>query len=81
MHNHNHNNDDNNSNVTNNDHNNIDNYDNNDNNNGYFIRIKIIKLYKRLDFPSTSRINEETGVRDFINEMDNQIICVDYTIP
>ena len=41
---------------------------------GYFVRIKIIKLNKYLDFPLTSKINEESGVRDFINEMDNGII-------
>ena len=36
---------------------------------GYFIRIKIIKLNKHLDFPLTSKINEETGVRDFTNSI------------
>ena len=41
---------------------------------GYFIRIKIIKLNKYLYFPLTSKLNEETGVRDFINEMDNDSI-------
>ena len=41
-----------------------------------FIRIKIITLNKHLDFPLTSNINEETGVRDFINEMDNDIIYI-----
>ena len=30
---------------------------------GYFIRI--IKLNKHIDFPLTSKINEESGVRDF----------------
>ena len=34
-------------------------------------------MNKHLDFPLTSKINEETGVRDFINEMDNQIVYVD----
>ena len=33
----------------------------------YFIRIIIIKLNKHLDFPLTSKINED-GVRDFINK-------------
>ena len=44
---------------------------------GYFVRAKIIKLNKHLDFPLTSKINEESGVRDFINEMDNGIIYID----
>ena len=44
---------------------------------GYFIRIKIIKLNKHLDFSLTSKINEETGVKDFKNEMDNQVMYVD----
>ena len=44
---------------------------------GYFIRIKIIKLNKHLDFPLTSKINEETGVRDFTNSMENEIIYID----
>ena len=30
---------------------------------GYFVRIKIIKLSKHLDFPLTSKLNEESGVR------------------
>ena len=44
---------------------------------GYFVRIKIIKLNKHLDFPLTSKINEESGVRDLINEMDNDVIYSD----
>ena len=44
---------------------------------GYFVRIKIIKLNKHLDFPLTSKMNEDRGVRDFINEMDNGIIYID----
>ena len=44
---------------------------------GYFGRAKIIKLNKHLDSPLTSKINEESGVRDFINEMDNGIIYID----
>ena len=44
---------------------------------GYFIRIKIIKLNRHLDFPLTSKINEESGVRDFIDDMDNEIIYID----
>ena len=43
----------------------------------YFVRIKIIKLNKHLDLSLTSRINEESGVRDFINDMDNGIIYID----
>ena len=34
---------------------------------GYFVRIKIIKLSKHLDFPLPSKLNEESGVREFIN--------------
>ena len=34
-------------------------------------------MNKHLDFPLTSKINEETGIRDFINEMDNNIIYID----
>ena len=33
---------------------------------GYFVRIKIIKLNKHLDSPLTSKIKEESGVRDFL---------------
>ena len=44
---------------------------------GYFVRIKIIKLKKHLGFPLTSKLNEDSGVRDFINEMDNGIIYID----
>ena len=34
-------------------------------------------MNKHLDVPLTSKINEETGVRDFINEMDNEIVYID----
>ena len=44
---------------------------------GYFIIIRIITFNKHFDFPLTSKINEDTGVIYFINEMDNQIIYVD----
>ena len=44
---------------------------------GYFIKTKIIKLNKHLDFPLTSKVNEESGVRYFINEMGNGIIYID----
>ena len=30
---------------------------------GYFVRIKIIKLNRHLGFPLTSKLNEESGVR------------------
>ena len=43
----------------------------------YFARTKIIKLNKHLDFPLTSRINEESGVIYFTNDMDNEIIYID----
>ena len=43
----------------------------------YFVRIKIIKLNKHFYFPLTSKINEETGVRYFINDMDNEINYID----
>ena len=43
---------------------------------GYFIRIKIINLNKHLDFPLTSKLNEN-GVRDFTNDMENEIIYTD----
>ena len=38
---------------------------------GYFVRAKITKLNKHLDFPLTSKLNEESGVRHFINKMGN----------
>ena len=41
----------------------------------YFIRIKHIKLNKHLDFPLTSKINEN-GVRDFIHDMGNDYIYI-----
>ena len=40
---------------------------------GYFVRVKMIKLNKHFDSPFASKINEDSGVRDFINEMDNGI--------
>ena len=43
---------------------------------GYFIRVKIIRLNKHLDFPLTSKI-DENGVRDFTNDMTNEIIYID----
>ena len=44
---------------------------------GYFVRTKIIKLNKHLDSPLTSKLNEDSGVRYFIIEMDNEIIYID----
>ena len=44
---------------------------------GYSVRTKIIKLNRYLDFPLTSKLNEDSGVRDFINEMDNGSIYID----
>ena len=43
---------------------------------GLFVRIKIIKLNRHLGFPLTSKLNEDSGVRYFINEMDNGIIYI-----
>ena len=43
---------------------------------GYLMRIKIIKLNKHLDFPLTSKINED-GIRYFTNDMSNEIIYID----
>ena len=40
------------------------------------LELKNIKLNKHLDFPLTSKINEETGARDFVNEKDNDIIYI-----
>ena len=37
---------------------------------GYFVRIKIIELNKHLDPPLISKINEDSGVRYFINELE-----------
>ena len=44
---------------------------------GYFVRIKIIQLNRHSDFPLSSKLNEESGVREFISEVDNGIsyIC------
>ena len=43
---------------------------------GYSVRTEIIKPNKHSDFPLASKLNEESGVRDFINEMDNGIVCI-----
>ena len=44
---------------------------------GCFARTKIIKLNRHLNFPLTSKLNEESVVREFINEMDNVNIYID----
>ena len=44
---------------------------------GYFVRVKIIKLNRHLDFPLTSKLNEESGVREFINEVGNGFTYID----
>ena len=43
----------------------------------YFVRVKITKLNKHLDVTLASKLNEESGVREFINEMNNGIIYID----
>ena len=43
---------------------------------GQFVRIKVIKLNKHFGFPLTPKLNEENGVRDFINVMENEIIYI-----
>ena len=43
---------------------------------GYCIRIITIQLSKHLDSPLTPKINED-GVRDFINDMEHEIIYID----
>ena len=44
---------------------------------GYFIRVRGIKLNRHLGFPLTSKIDEHSGVRDVTNEMGNGIIYID----
>ena len=43
---------------------------------GYFIIIKILKQNKHLGFPLTSKMYEN-GVREFIYDMDNELIYID----
>ena len=43
----------------------------------YFVRIKILKLNRHLDFPLTSKLNEDDGVRNSINDMGNETIYTD----
>ena len=40
-------------------------------------RIKIIKPNMHLDFQLTSKLNEDDGVRNFINVMENETMYVD----
>ena len=42
----------------------------------YFVRAKINKLNKHLGFPLTSNLKEDSGVRYFIDQMDNGIIYI-----
>ena len=55
------------------------NYDNIKHYDGLFLEIKIKKVGKNLEFPLLSYIDEETGVRRFINEMEEKIIFIDKT--
>ena len=43
----------------------------------YFVRVKVIKTNKHLVFPLTSKLDEESGVRNFVNEMGNGIVYID----
>ena len=45
---------------------------------GYFIQIKIKRVGIKRSFSLMSKVNDE-GVRDFINEMENDIIYIDKT--
>jgi hypothetical protein len=55
------------------------NYDYLKNKDGFFIKIKILKVNKKRQFPLMSRINENTGVREFSNEQEGQYLYVDKT--
>ena len=44
---------------------------------GYCVRIKLIDLNQHLDFPLTSKNGEKSGVRDFTNDMEHDIIYID----
>ena len=43
---------------------------------GYFIRVRTIKLNRHLDFPLISKLNEDDGVRNFTNDMENETMYV-----
>ena len=44
---------------------------------GYFTRIRNIKPNRHLDFPLTSKLNEDGGVRNLTNDMENETMYVD----
>ena len=44
---------------------------------GYFVRVKIVKLNKHLDSTFASKLNEESCVRELVNEIGNGIIYID----
>jgi hypothetical protein len=46
------------------------------NTDGYFIRIKVLKLNKHRQFPLLSKFNEN-GVRVFSDEMEGEIVYID----
>ena len=37
----------------------------------------MLKLNRHLDFPLTSKLNEDDGVRNFTNDMDTETMYVD----
>ena len=47
------------------------------NNMVFFIRTNMIQLSRNLDFPLTSKLSEDDGVRHFINGMENETMYVD----
>ena len=44
---------------------------------GYYIRIRVKKIGKKLDFPLLSVIDKKTGVRNFTNDLVDEIIYID----
>jgi len=46
---------------------------------GYFVCIKIKKIGKKLAFPLASLIDEKSGVRNFTNDLEDEIIYIDKT--
>jgi hypothetical protein len=46
---------------------------------GYFIEIEITKVGRKYDFPLMSKINHETSVRDWTNDMVGETMFVDKT--
>ena len=57
--------------ITNKAYENIQKYD------GYFVKILILKIGKKYSFPLSSYIDEETGVRNFTNDMEGKKIYID----